>query len=530
MSHEITAQGVTLAGVTQNRPVLLQMNTEDFPARFFTTLSGSGPAPGSTVTAIQTSATSAVTLYQPVQRVVHTALLAVSCNTVGSPALDPARVQSAGIVIRRVIQNQGVNQMDSPPSAWMTSTNGQRRWAAINKLQERLDPDPTLRPQLQSGQPELDRLLALQTISSAFTESYTPAFVAPPAVCEAAGRTLVYGVIPTASSEISTNAPTVPQYDPAMLAGSLPTLLQAGSHPATMPDKQIDYRFLSDDYATAHGADSLFPTFSLTLRLLYSSIGAFDSTPKAQALIAELNSHGVYFLTGQNTLSRSPMGSFYQLAASTLIDYDTPGGQPGPPLTMPHLWDSFTSADESKILSAIAGLLQSRSAQVSAPTGRYQDSTRLYRARVFLRLKATAPGCPSQIVWSEFSDPFRIAAWYESAGRMLSPVPLPDPTDRNFLRNAKPNSAFAVPAGLMNAMQGSSLSGLSSGTASASGNGAQLNWICGFNIPLITICAFFILNMFLSLLNIVFFWLPFVKTCIPLPTPTPANSGDTNGT
>ena len=112
MSHEITAQGVTLAGVTQNRPVLLQMNTEDFPARFFTTLSGSGPAPGSTVTAIQTSATSAVTLYQPVQRVVHTALLAVSCNTVGSPALDPARVQSAGIVIRRVIQNQGVNQMD----------------------------------------------------------------------------------------------------------------------------------------------------------------------------------------------------------------------------------------------------------------------------------------------------------------------------------------------------------------------------------------------------------------------------------
>ncbi|HEX7677348.1 MAG TPA: hypothetical protein VF713_04445, partial [Thermoanaerobaculia bacterium] len=83
--------------------------------------------------------------------------------------------------------------------------------------------------------------------------------------------------------------------------------------------------------------------------------------------------------------------------------------------------------------------------------------------------------------------------------------------------------------GLMNAMQGSSLSGLSSGSG-PSGGGPQLNWICGFNIPIITICAFFILNVFLSLLNIVFFWLPFVKTCIPFPQTTPANSGDTDGT
>ena len=49
----------------------------------------------------------------------------------------------------------------------------------------------------------------------------------------------------------------------------------------------------------------------------------------------------------------------------------------------------------------------------------------------------------------------------------------------------------------MGAMQGTSMSGLMNG----SGGGARLGlgWLCGFNIPLITICAFFVLNIFLEL-------------------------------
>jgi hypothetical protein len=76
----------------------------------------------------------------------------------------------------------------------------------------------------------------------------------------------------------------------------------------------------------------------------------------------------------------------------------------------------------------------------------------------------------------------------------------------------------------MNAIQGASLTGLSSGTAPAPGGGINLNWICGFSIPLVTICAFFLLNIIISLLNIVFFWLPFIKICIPFPVPAPSTS------
>jgi hypothetical protein len=47
--------------------------------------------------------------------------------------------------------------------------------------------------------------------------------------------------------------------------------------------------------------------------------------------------------------------------------------------------------------------------------------------------------------------------------------------------------------------------------------GLTLGWICGFNIPLITICAFIVLNIFLSLFDLIFRWLFFIKICVPFP-------------
>ena len=41
--------------------------------------------------------------------------------------------------------------------------------------------------------------------------------------------------------------------------------------------------------------------------------------------------------------------------------------------------------------------------------------------------------------------------------------------------------------------------------------------ICSFSIPIITICAMIVLFIFVILLNIVFFWMPFLKICFPLP-------------
>ena len=39
--------------------------------------------------------------------------------------------------------------------------------------------------------------------------------------------------------------------------------------------------------------------------------------------------------------------------------------------------------------------------------------------------------------------------------------------------------------------------------------------VCQLSIPIITICALILLMIIVSLLNIVFFWLPFFKICLP---------------
>jgi hypothetical protein len=524
VDHEIRVQGMALNGVAQARPALLQMNAEDFPARFLTDLGALAITPGSSVATLATSPTSPVTLYQPVQRIVHVALLDLTCESIGFPRVDPTHVESAGVVIRRVLRNQGADDYSSPPSAWMKSPDGQFQWSPMTRLQERQDPDPIKRPVLHTGQAVLDSMLAQQTLATAQSEVFTPAYVAPPKVGDAAGHTFVYAVIPTASSDLTTNPPSAPQYDAGTLSKGLPNLLTSKGQNAPFRNGVVNYRYMSDEYAKSQGASS-FQSFSAALTFLYSVAGAFQNSPQAQALIAGLNKFNVYDKFGAAT----SMGTFYQQAAADQLDYDPAGGHPMPSLTMPDSWDMFSDTDAATILNLITPCLQSRSLLVAAPLGRFQDSTRFYRLRIFLRMKGKTPQCPTDLVWSKFSDPFRIAAWYESAGRSLAPVPLPDPTDRNFLKNAKPNCAFAVPASLMNAMSGSTLSGLSSGSAPA-GPGISLNWICGFSIPIITICAFFVLNIFLVLLNLVFFWLPFIKICIPFPLPTPANSGESNGT
>jgi len=547
VKHDVAANGVQFSGATQMAPTILQMNREDFPAAFLQDLgtipqpnqvSTSAPTRISSAQAVSTSSASPATLFQPVSGVVHVALVQLNCEVVGSPRVDPTKVLSAGLVIRRVPRINGTSQVSLPSSSawpWMKNPTGQFGWiqppAAAQNGSLQLppiwtaddDPDPTQRPQLQSGRPDLDLLLANQSLTSALTESWTPAFVAAPAVCNAAQRTLVYALIPTASSEANTlQSSSVSQLANNDLLPLLTTFLKAGTHVVPEPDQYVTYQLMTDSYAQSQGMSD-FTSFSATLRLLYSVFSAFDGSTTAQSLLNELNKYNVtvYDDSAQTRVSK-PMGDFYQDAAAKLITYDPndPSTPTVPQLRMPSQWHFFNHKEEKSLLAVMKSVLQTRGQASSSPQGRYQDASRLYRVRMFFRIKGETPSCPPQLVWSCYSDPFRFGAWYESAGRPTAPVPLPDPFDPNTLKNSKPSASFAVPPKLMNAMQASSVTSPSAGSG-----GININWICGFSIPLITICAFFVLNIFLSLLNIVFWWLPFIKICIPLPVPAPSTSG-----
>ncbi len=529
VKHDILVQGVQLSGATQSKPVVLQMNSEDFPAAFLRDLGAVGQASLSSARAVATTPSTAATLFQPVTRVTHLAVAQLSCESVGFPRVDPARVVSAGLVIRRVPRTGGVSELSKPAAsawAWMKNAQGQFAWVQRDPSLGDDDPDPAQRPRLQSGQAALDQMLAAQTLSSALTEVTSPAYVAPPEVCAAAGRTLVYAPIPTASKEASTQqAPSAPQLDSGTATKLLTTLLKSGSHQFPQADQLVTLQFMSDDWVRANNKTD-FLCFSATLRLLYTVLSVFDGSSGANAVMNVLNRRHVTVQNNSGVYVQRTMGAFYQEAAAKLMDYNPnsePSGTADPQLRMPLTWEFFSARDQADLISAMLPLLQSRGQASMPPQGRFQDASRFYRIRLFFRIQGETSACPPELVWSCYSDPFRIAPWYESSGRPVAPVPLPDPFDPNTLKNAKPTSAFAVPASLMNAMQGANLTDLSNGKAPA-GGGIGIGWICSFSIPLITICAFFVLNLFLSLLNIVFFWMAFIKICLPIPVPAPSPS------
>jgi hypothetical protein len=47
--------------------------------------------------------------------------------------------------------------------------------------------------------------------------------------------------------------------------------------------------------------------------------------------------------------------------------------------------------------------------------------------------------------------------------------------------------------------------------------GIGIQWICSFSLPVITLVAMILLMIMISLLNIVFFWMPWIKICLPFP-------------
>lgn len=538
VTHDILVQGVSMTGTEQKKPVILQMHDDDFPGRFLQDLASPNATPISSTSVVNTASQP---LYQPVQRMLTVALVDLNCNSLGYPRVDPTRILSAGLVIRRVFRARGntagttIEEYDTL-SAWMRSPQGQFSWNKLPRNQENWDPDPTKRPQLNSGQAALDSQLAQLSLAVANTESTTPAFVAPPATCAALGRTVVYAVIPTASSEVSDTPPNSPPSisQPGLLS-SLPALLRSSQHSSTKPSTPtppptVDYRWMSDEFLNVVYPPTLstasppaaptpnpnvaqFQGFTTALRMLDTVFGAFDGTAEGNAILSLLNQHNVTFSDN----STQAMGAFYQQAKTTLLDFGAyPTASPNAPtMQMPTSWDSLSDSDQSALLAALTAALTPKSQNLLSPQGRYQDCTRHYKLRMFFRIKSESPTCPPELVWSHYSDPFRIAPWYATGLRTHAPIPLADPTS-DFVKNAKPNCTFQVPGNLMSAMQGTSMSGLMNG--SGGGGGLSLGWICGFNIPLITICAFFVLNIFLSLLNIIFFWLPFIKICIPFPS------------
>lgn len=525
------------AAAAASAPAIVQRQDDDFIA---TTLAQLRDAVGrralrGLLSAARTAdAAATLKLFQPIQRQFHIALVEAWCDTAGTPRVDPKRVESAGMVLRRMRGSGAAATLEG----WMKRQGRLLGWASVARLGEATaDPAAARRLEHRSYGTPLDRALqsiALEREDALLEETTAPLFVAPPDVCAAAGKTLYYGVVPTASSEIA--AQPAPESEvfgddfgpgsaafTAHLMGPLQGLAasfvlggeavavpwaEAIEMPGSTPPEGIDNAHWNELRKT--DSQARMRVLMTTLRQLASEFDAFGDSVQSAAVMAELATISLPLLRRPTDLAdRSVAAStFLREASRVLLERDA--GAPRP--EMPLAWPALGDAARQRLWQALSAAMRARFAAVKGAPGRFDEPGARYVLRCFVRLKAEGD-CPVRTVWSAYSEPFVIAPWYEGAGAPPTQIALPDPTPA-FLRALKPNVSFVVPPSLQGLLMGSPKD-LLDGKKSDAGLG--LGWICSFSLPVITLCAFIVLNIFLGLFDLFFRWMLFIKICIPFP-------------
>jgi hypothetical protein len=426
----------------------------------------------------------ALRLFQPVHRTFNLVLLEAICAQPGSPRLNPRDIVSAGFVVRRF--------NDSIDEGWLLRNERVLGWSRPADLT--LDPDPhQRRPRLNAGNPHVNGKLArvFETLEPP-AERISPLFIAPPDVCASAGRTVLYGMVPVTSAERSDDA------QPAEVSLNdvneiMPGFLRTGSG-------LIDYPIPNP--SSFDQADNVFVQ---DLRLIQFGWRAFGDAPESRALFAVLNRIQLQFNNGPRGLA----DYLKDLCRAVILRESSFAG-----LGLPNNWPRPTDAQAADITAAAQRSLEAAIRGGLPNEQRFDQPNARYRIHAFMRVRSP-DGCPPHLQWSKPSDVFQIVPWWESGGGPLHTITLPD-IDAESVKRIVPNVAFAVPPKLAALLKKNSLQNFLDGNVDQSNGG--IRWICSFSIPIITLCAFIVLNIFLNLLHIVFQWLFYIKICLPYPS------------
>jgi hypothetical protein len=451
-------------------------------------------------------------LSQPVHRTFHVVVMEVDCVQPGSPRLDPAKIDSMGLVIRRAGPNG--------PQGWMADGPKKLGWADIAGRD--LDPDPDRRgwtAPTSSGQ--ITAMVLARRGLSTIREDVLPMFPAPRDLCDKIGRTILYGLVPVTSAERADVTASAPNYralpgedDTAMrqhfseYLKPRPTLSMPNAGVALDPSWQP-----LNLNVNAGTDQARLNAFGIFLQQLMTELGAFDA-PNGDmvrllnqiALPMEQDSFGQVTRT-------MPAGDFCQAAAAILIGGDANAGAGGfNPLTMPLAWPAISAGLGEQLTTQALASLGRRFSTLAPGTPKYDGRAPKYSVRPFIRVKGH-DHCPAKLVWANPTELFRVLPWWDGDGPATI-IPLPDPRD---FKKMKPNVSFQVPDSLAALLRADPKTTLKDGPSGGGGIGVM--WLCSFSIPIITICAFLVLGIFLSLFDLIFFWMAFIKICIPIPVP-----------
>jgi hypothetical protein len=127
---------------------------------------------------------------------------------------------------------------------------------------------------------------------------------------------------------------------------------------------------------------------------------------------------------------------------------------------------------------------------------------------------------PAHLYVSRPTAPFELAPFFDpdAPGRNIR-VGLPVDVSIAGLRKFKKNVGFIISKELqekLKTFEGQEEKVLDK-EASDSGISVDIGFICSFSLPIITLCAFILLMIIVILLNFVFWWIPLLKICLPIP-------------
>ncbi len=357
-----------------SKPALLQRTDEDFVESTLDDLrSHAGRQTLQGLRAKATNKQGTLKLFQPIQRQFHVALVEAWCDLPGLPRIDAAKIDSAGMVLRRL----GAGGREG----WMRSKGRVRGWVRLARVGgEANDPGAALRLRsVLTGVADIDRQLtgfALENPDSLLNEDVIPLYVAPPDVCSDAGKTLLYGIVPTISSEISESDPVFSgpggaDFGPqsklfrdhlveALRGDAMDfpfpgEIVRAGWFDAieavgdTAPEGVSNDQF--DQLSNADSADSRsMRRFLLLLRQLSSEFNAFDGGTEAADLKDLLHDIQLPLKLryGETTPRQVRAGDFLAKANTILLQKGSAGD-----VEMPQSWPALSSTVATKLAAAM---------------------------------------------------------------------------------------------------------------------------------------------------------------------------------
>ncbi|MFM2409876.1 MAG: hypothetical protein RL481_704 [Pseudomonadota bacterium] len=460
-------------------------------------------------------------LHLPIHKRFQVALFEVVCKRPGTPRLDPRSITGSGIVLRRQNAASGTNF-----ESWTTLGGRRIGWKPADERTS-YDPDAVQRRNCHKANSAVRAAIAAnKPDSNKISEAIFPLHVAPPSVCEARGKTILFGLIPVASNESEDELPPTLNYatlsgtDRTEMVDHLSSYLKQRS-PLSMPKAgQVlnkDWNVLTisplpllredeDNGDPVAVEDNRLRSFGIFLHQLNSELGLFGNGAAAQKLRAELAQIALPLSKSSDgrVLQTTDALSFVTNACAILLE-----GRAAPQTTMPVEWPRVPAQTGDKLTKAALDCLSDQFAAQRTPTGKFERKTARYAIKGFVRIRGHGD-CPDHIVWSGYSEPFRILQWWEGDGPGTK-ISLPA---MDQLRKMKPNVTFDVPPSISKILQGDMKK---LGKGEDPGGGMEIGWLCSFSIPIITLCAFIVLHIFLSLLDFIFRWMLWIKICIPIP-------------